>query len=1104
MGKDKAKENPTDQPKNKTEKKPDVLDTNDAKVAEKGKEIAGEKTVVKKETTKEASEIKREVLQQEINLDKDTASKIDKLDVDGNLDTKEQQEGFAMLQGVAISGLLADIFKQGIPKESLKSLENIRSLGSGVTDKLSNSIEKNSLKKIQDIASKKGSDLYAALQQNWEKLVDRAYEIYDGAKKAKDTLERKTSAPQEGQTNGEKPAEGLSDKIVDFAKNHPILTAGIAAAGAYGVYRIYKWFSSDDDEAAEGEKKPGFIDSILGDKWGKRLKYGLGIGLGIFVLGKLIGSEDIGKWIKDKIGIDITGNRLSQFLVLLSQGQIVEAFKVLFEGPDQNFSIHQSMAEKISKETGVDVKPETLKKIGSMKYEEFTSALAQGKNAISGLMSQLGSLLGNIPIIGTAIFGNPDEVKEEDAIRKYFESHQAEIDKMKGPNTTIDQVLSSLSGIEGGGNIEAPQPSAESSAIDDAINKIEDPDKKAIAKEMNAEIQQKLTPEKTVLEMIAVATKNKVKTEDLQKALILRKKIFREYLEILSTGDLEKIATKAGELTDADNALQTEMKNVGDEINKRHGWGPGLEELGLTHAMKFYRFYRQPAFKKAYGAYLLSEVVKKPYKLAKKGIDKIRGNVNEEIIGREFKPNATVEEVEKDLARVTDEAADAKKIREAAEAQKVNPMKTQDQITSEVNNAATKEKLLNHDLEINKERLKTAKLETELSELKKVGTDTTKIAATENLLKENKDRLRTLMNERLPLQGEYLTQEITKATKTFEKEIGTDGKKVLTKGYLEQMDQIQNQVEAHSNQLVERRNQLLKDAETAEKAGRSTEVKTIAKEFNQLSEELVRLQIKSIDSGDKLAQKWFKSWNLFKELNGGTLTGEASEVMQAEKNQLQRTLSNVISGQKEANSMKSHVIKSIKWKIGINAVFMGLGLAVNLADNKEGKDYGKIIKQTAADTLPFISTYSDLYTATTGRELVTDRKVDATDRALRGVFGAGSALCDATEFAGAAMTLRKAGGAWKEAKAAGKTLELAEIMKTMKAEKRETENIEALREMSQTGHWAIKMGMAGALGIAGYSVISSMMSGPELSPETREIMGDQIQNIDVAPPPSAE
>ncbi len=1065
-GKSKPKENPNGQP--------EVPKLGEIRKPENVQQIAGEKTEVKKEATKGTSEIKREVLQMEVNPDKETPSKIEKLDVSGNLESKEQKEGFDLLQTVAGTTLLAMLFDQGVKKETLKTFENIGSVGGPALAKL-NPAERVSLKKLQEISAKPGTTLYVALKERWNKLVDRAHEIYDGAKKAKQSIESpKTKNTVAGQA--EKEPTTLWGKIGGFVKEHPVLAAGIAIGGAFAVYKIFKWFTKSGDESGSGEKKEGFMDKILGNKWASRIKWGLGVSAGIFVLGRLIGNEDVGKWLKDHLGINITGNRLSQFLILLSHGEFINAFKVLLAGPDENFDVHRRMAEKIGKETGTKIDPETLKGIGGMKYEEFMSTIAQGKSAIAGVLGQIPGL--------NLLVGSSASAEQEQAVRKYFETHEEEIKRFKNPTTTVDNVLVNLDGASEGKTILPP----EIAAINADIEKLP-PEVKSAVQEMQKDMAS-IFPEAGFIEVLTQCKKTGINTKKLEELHLKLKQAEAEWGNAVknckSLDDLPNVAEKAQKLHEVSDELCVEVNKMTNELKYRRGWTEA-ELLAASQSWKIYRFLTQPPWRKEYAKYIVGKYLKKPFEIGKDIAASVKGIPNAELIGKEFKPNAPGGEIENDLKKTQEELKTARdkqtnldKDVNAANEISVNEQKL---------NKSTIE-LLEKDLKINETRKSITDFQSELEKLKANKGSTARIAELERAIEQDQSMLRRYMNERLGHQAEFLKWNLKDQRLNFDLEFGANGReKPITKSHLEKMDAIAESVVTHRKQVELQIAEKMREAEELAKAQKP--IKEIAKEINELRKTQIILDVGALENANKITTNWRTEWDLRTAMKGGVASKEVEDVMKTEKNQIQKTFSKILNGQQGGPSAKKLLTSN---NLKLMGLFIGVGSVINFIDQNETKNFSKAIGQATIDTLPFISTASDIYSAASGEEWISGRKLDAKDRGLRAAFALGGALCDASELAGVFMSARSAYGVAKEARATGKSMKFAEALK---ASKGDVNSIEALREMSATGHWTMKMAMGGALGLMGYELIWKPVANVELSKQTIETLGDQVQNTNI-------
>jgi len=114
----------------------------------------------------------------------------------------------------------------------------------------------------------------------------------------KSAKKEKVKAKKEKAKPEEKSEEGSSvwEKTKTFVKNHPYISLGIAILGAIGIYKIYKKVTSvtssgePESQSSEGEKekKSGF--------WGKLFGVGILTAAGLFIAGAIAGPGKMKEW----------------------------------------------------------------------------------------------------------------------------------------------------------------------------------------------------------------------------------------------------------------------------------------------------------------------------------------------------------------------------------------------------------------------------------------------------------------------------------------------------------------------------------------------------------------------------------------------------------------------------------------------------------------------------------------------------------------------------------------------------------------------------------------------------------------------------------------
>jgi hypothetical protein len=160
----------------------------------------------------------------------------------------------------------------------------------------------------------------------------------------------------------------------------------------------------------------------------------------------------------------------------------------------------------------------------------------------------------------------------------------------------------------------------------------------------------------------------------------------------------------------------------------------------------------------------------------------------------------------------------------------------------------------------------------------------------------------------------------------------------------------------------------------------------------------------------------------------------------------------------------------------------------------------KSLQQAAIDILPITGTASDFYSAIKGKEYITEKELDSTDRVIRGAFGVAGLLCDIGTLAGIGLAGRAAVSSAKGAKIAKKAIGLREVIDIALKSNKEIDTVRGLREIQKTGKFAQGILIAGSLGAAGYNYIMKPVETRTLSPEMKTIMGSEIHETDIAPP----
>gem|GEM_PF-3301149 len=233
--------------------------------------------------------------------------------------------------------------------------------------------ERVALNKLLEIAGSPGSPMYEYYSSNWNNLLDNFSRSYAHAQAATEAFEEfepvaaaggtaiaagavaaKRKKPEEKKkkkSSSEAPGkedsstwEKTKSTVTTFVKNHPYISIGLAILGAIGIYKVYKKVksavSSDEPESAPAggeEKKSGF--------WGKLFGVGILTAVGLFIAGAIAGPEKVKEWWE----------------------------KIKGSVPGLTKEEHKKQAGILSSKIGKTISPGTVKDIADIKYNDYTS-----------------------------------------------------------------------------------------------------------------------------------------------------------------------------------------------------------------------------------------------------------------------------------------------------------------------------------------------------------------------------------------------------------------------------------------------------------------------------------------------------------------------------------------------------------------------------------------------------------------------------------------------------------------------------------------------------------------------------------------------------------
>lgn len=248
------------------------------------KEVKEKEKEAKEETKKESADLRREILQNEIQgLDKKTAEVIINLDEDK--ESKEQQNEFNQYL-VVLNLALGTLLRYGYKKEQLEKIEFLKSIELSPALGLKGT-ETIAIQRTQQILQNPGKKLCEDLKKEWSKIIEKAGKVNDRAVESAKEL------------NKPKQERDPDSWIVKTIKKHPVKCAIGVGLGVIGAYSLYSAITSEE----------GILDKIGLDTWQKKLSVG---GLALLAIGGIIGMDKAKEIFGDMT--DITMEKMNEML----------------------------------------------------------------------------------------------------------------------------------------------------------------------------------------------------------------------------------------------------------------------------------------------------------------------------------------------------------------------------------------------------------------------------------------------------------------------------------------------------------------------------------------------------------------------------------------------------------------------------------------------------------------------------------------------------------------------------------------------------------------------------------------------------------------------
>lgn len=354
-------------------------------------------------------------------------------------------------------------------KVTLSSFADLVQLGSHLSKIRMGPAENAAWHKLQELAGHSNSDVAVAFIQgidrktgkkeypSWQELVAVVRDVERDMRALETADLRSRHAPEE---------KGVVSKTVNFVKKHPLISLGLALAGAGLIYKAISGIrNAFSPSPSEKKERTGFMGWFVG--------VGATI-LAIFGLGKFLGKDGVKNFFKEKMGWNLDSSRAIQALTLISQGKFKEAWEVAWEGVDDKADFHQKMADHITKDmkSRVAVSGKTLFELSDDSFENCMHGFAQTQDDVSMWARKYG---GNfVSFLG---FDSKRKNEEQIVVRNFLKKHEVRMRQMMKKNgkeidedTTIGEILQAWHQYEiapgAPGSPEASEPGSVDTVIE--------------------------------------------------------------------------------------------------------------------------------------------------------------------------------------------------------------------------------------------------------------------------------------------------------------------------------------------------------------------------------------------------------------------------------------------------------------------------------------------------------------------------------------------------------------------------------------------------------------------------------------------------------------
>lgn len=1027
-----------------------------------------ERMRVQKEAARGRTNISLETLAEKTRarkFDSETPQKINKINFSES--PEQQKENLDSLADVTII-MLSNIFQKN-PDLDLSKFESVQSLEQYMQELHPGPAENAAMHKLKEMALYTDSAVSKYFRNTWPQTV----EISKGVSKkmsallSSDWREKVSGYAEKGKEKAKTLMSELKEDPVKFAKKHWIISGLTILAGAFAAYGIFsvirkKFFPSPapSEEKKEGEEKQAEAkEKKSSGFW----KWALGIGgtlLALFGVGWLIGPQRIKEFFKEKFGWNLDTNRATKALSLVLEGKFGEAVNVAWEGIDENAKSHAKMAAIISKNMRAKVSGKTLFELKNKNFEDFISTGAQAQDKASMLAQEYGSqYLSWIPGIDSQ-----EENKAQIAIRGFLKKYEKIIRDIMPirEETTVGEVIAKLAEHQekraaalpaGPGTKPLPQPKKPEAAAalavagGAALAVAGGADSAGIAATEAGGAPESPTLPPEIPEERAAYTERDEYTknlpENLQKKAIAYEKLLAKQI---SFSDISNISERIEEIEmQLRNLLAAELKP--DNRKK-------VEEK-LTEWLK-----------QKEGFYALVENHSNKHNTL---TEALKQNADEKTITAKYEDFIESKEL---IAQYADDMFKAQGWEELKLLAASHALRFATFIKRKWFPANAAQQHAAHLFDKLFECLKPSNLRAKLAPLIKkpplVSLHTIR-TATDDLFKRMEESI-------------VIMDPVRNALRKIEQE------------HFELLDQYEQKVLTQQRRLSQLWKEKYRVLKAAVKKGEPTD--KLLREIADIGKEKARLEFNTARGcGDMYGQ--FKA-----AVKGEGATKAEKEVYEQGINKFRSFFRKTLRAQKESAiyGTERGLSKVLVRRGGLVFLSAAIGAASGAALADESEDTKLVMTQAGLTAVPLVGTYLDFYSAIEGKERITGRKLDATDRAIAAAFGVAGLATDVLSVFGIGLAGKGALMAIKTGRAMGGAARAAKVVRAVEAGRDARTALKAYkgyRALEVGGKWGFRVALGGALGKAGYSLVFQETEQLPVSDDfAKDVLGGNIENTE--------